>query len=620
MSKQVKAMAASVSASASRGSHSVASVPAGGVGTSVPIGGIAGGPNMPSRPTAAPRMVVAIAKPEAQLRAGPTTIASASGMEVDGLNAVLAQAGVSLRPLFGDTEERLKAKSVAAAAAAPSATSMASVDEPDLSLFYYADAPDADLERLAEQLAALPTMAGAYVAPRPELAAALPQEVLGPLELNAMQPSPVPALPATPDFVLRQGYLDGAPGGIDARYAWTVPGGGGAGVRVIDCEGAWRFTHEDLTTNQGGIIRTPTSDLSWRNHGTAVAGEIGGDRNTFGITGIAPDANIRGCSIFDTGGLPAAIVAATDQLSPGDVILLEVQYGHPARGYTAVEWWPAEYAAIRYAVNRGVIVVEAAGNGNNNLDDPAYNTPLAGFPTDWRNAFNRSVRDSGAVLVGAGAPPPGTHGRNIWGPDRSRLDFSNYGSSIDVQGWGREVTTTGYGDLQGGASEDGWYTDQFSGTSSASPIVVGALACVQGVLRSAGRIPLSPARARELLRSSGSPQQDAPGRPRTERIGNRPNLRQLIAQALQTGQWIGVQFTGVVPANSTKRWFTHSWPAHWHVLWTVVPTSPRPGAPQLSWSVQVERASDRSVTYWISITNLAPEDANIEARYAVVGW
>ena len=67
-----------------------------------------------------------------------------------------------------------------------------------------------------------------------------------------------------------------------------------------------------------------------------------------------------------------------------------------------------------------------------------------------------------------------------WGPDRSRLDFSNYGARVDVQGWGREVTTTGYGDLQGGLNEDLWYTDHFSGTSSASPVVVGALAANAG--------------------------------------------------------------------------------------------------------------------------------------------
>jgi len=104
---------------------------------------------------------------------------------------------------------------------------------------------------------------------------------------------------------------------------------------------------------------------------------------------------------------------------------------------------------------------------------------------------------------------------------------------VDAQAWGREVTTTGYGDLQGG-DEKLWYTDQFSGTSSASPIVVGTLACLQGVLRGQGRSLLTPATARGLLRSTGSPQVDAPGRPATQRIGNRPNLRQMIQQAIPT--------------------------------------------------------------------------------------
>jgi hypothetical protein len=58
--------------------------------------------------------------------------------------------------------------------------------------------------------------------------------------------------------------------------------------------------------------------------------------------------------------------------------------------------------------------------------------------------------------------------------------------------------------------------------------VVGALACVRGNRRARGLAPLTPSQARQRLRTTGSPQQDAPGRPRTQRIGNRPNLRQLI--------------------------------------------------------------------------------------------
>ena len=71
-----------------------------------------------------------------------------------------------------------------------------------------------------------------------------------------------------------------------------------------------------------------------------------------------------------------------------------------------------------------------------------------------------------------------------------------------------------------------WYTDVFSGTSSASPIVVGAIGCMQGALRAASRPLLTPAAARNILRTTGSPQQDEPGRPATQRVGNRPNLRQ----------------------------------------------------------------------------------------------
>jgi hypothetical protein len=179
------------------------------------------------------------------------------------------------------------------------------------------------------------------------------------------------------------------------------------------------------------------------------------------------------------------------------------------------------------------LVVEAAGNGSQNLDDAIYNRRPSGFPSWWKNPFNPANPSSRAIVVGAGAPPPGTHGRNH-GADRSRLGFSNYGRRVDAQGWGREVTTTGYGDLQGGGNKDLWYTDTFSGTSSASPMIVGALACVQGVIKKQASTLLTPESAISLLRTTGSPQLDTPGRPKTQRIGNRPNLRQMIQSATKT--------------------------------------------------------------------------------------
>jgi hypothetical protein len=558
------------------------------------------------------RELIVVAQPQAELRATREDVFSARGADVAPLEELLSSEGVSMRPLFGISEERLRTETSSLAATT-------GADVPDLSVYYRVDAPDERLDELAERLREQDVIEAAYVKP----------PVAPPQLLNEMAPrSEEPPL-HTPIFTARQGYLDAAPGGIDARFAWTQAGGRGTGVGIIDIEGAWRFTHEDLTQNQGGVVGgTESTDLGWRNHGTAVTGEFGGDNNTFGVTGICSDANVRAISIFGGIGSAGAIRRAADMLNPGNIILIELHRPGPRfnfenrddqRGFIAIEWWPDDFDAIRYAVSRGVIVVEAAGNGAENLDDAIYNTRPAGFPTNWTNPFNRANRDSGAVVVGAGAPPPNTHGQNH-GPDRSRLDFSNWGALIDAQGGGREVTTGGYGDLQGGANEDEWYTDRFSGTSSASPIVVGALGCVQGVLRARGRVPLSPARARELLRATGSQQQDAPGRPRTQRIGNRPDLRQLIARATETRTWVGVQFTGTIPAGQTSRWFTHSWPAHWHVVWTVVPTTPRAGAPQISWRVQVERASDSHITYWIVITNVSPSSVNIEARYAVLGW
>jgi hypothetical protein len=474
------------------------------------------------------RELIVIAEPEAGLRVEDRSVASIADADVAPLANLLTSTGAVLRPLFGLSEDRLKLRASMLASAT-------GVLPPDLSTFYRVEATDERLEELAEELRGHDAIHAAFIKPAAEL----------PQRLNDMLPAAEPAPPATTDFTPRQQYLNAAPGGIDARFAWTVKGGGGTGVRIIDIEGAWRFSHEDLLQNQGGVVAGTQSPLiNWRNHGTAVVGEFGGDRNGFGITGICPDANVRAISIFGNTppgwGSAAAIRQAADMLNQGDIILIELHFPGPRfnfkerndqLGYIAAEWWPDNLAAIQYAISRGVIVVEAGGNGAENLDDPIYDInpapPHGPFPASWRNPFKRNPIDTGAIVVGAGAPPPGTHGNNF-GADRSRLDFSNYGSLFDVQGWGREVTTCGYGDLQGGVNEDLWYTDSFSGTSSASPIVVGALSCVQGALRASGKPLLTPARARTLLRSTGSPQQDGPNGPRTQRIGNRPDLRQML--------------------------------------------------------------------------------------------
>lgn len=492
------------------------------------------------------RELIVIVRPQAGLRVTREGVTSIEGVDITPMANLLASEGVTLEPLFGESEERIKHE---AASLAPTTD----VTVPDLSIYYRVRAPDERLDELAERLRELEIVEAAYVKPPAEPPVAIEKYAE---MLNDLLPLAEEAPIITPDFTGRQGYLDAAPRGVYARFAWTKAGGRGAGVNIIDIEWGWNFTHEDLTQNQGGVVSgTNSSD---NNHGTAVLGEFSGDLNTFGIIGICPDARVSAVSLV-THLTSSAIRIAANRLQPGDIMLLEVHRAGPRHnftrvpanrdattpGYIAIEWWPDDYDAIRYAVGRGIIVVEAAGNGAENLDDAIYDSRPAGFPASWRNPFNSANPSSGAIIVGAGNPPAGTHGRNrqpiTQEPyvDRARCAFSNYGSRVDAQGWGWEVTTTGYGDLQGGTNRNQWYGDQFSGTSSASPIVVGALGCVQGYLRAKGKPLLTPAQARTKLRATGSPQQDGPGwtesrwgahppRPRTQQIGNRPDLKQLI--------------------------------------------------------------------------------------------
>lgn len=327
-------------------------------------------------------------------------------------------------------------------------------------------------------------------------------------------------LAPTPNLTAQQRYLQAAPIGIDALHAWTRPGGRGETVRIVDIESGWNFGHEDLRENANGVILGGNVNSD---HGTAVLGIFSGDSNAFGISGIASDAVAMAASADWDGfkwNAAASIKFAADRLKPGDVILLEMHAPRPGipntpsqKGFVAVEYWMPEFVAIQYAVAKGVHVIEAAGNGGENYDSPIYGT-----------LFSRQARDSGAILVGAGQPPRAPQ-------PRSRIDWSNCGSRVDVQGWGLDIVTTGgretnYHDLVDSPDASRCYTQSFGGTSGASPIVVGTVACIGGALAAAGRPQLTPLAMRQLLAETGTPQMDAPNFPAaSNNIGPLPNLR-----------------------------------------------------------------------------------------------
>lgn len=353
-------------------------------------------------------------------------------------------------------------------------------------------------------------------------------------DVEQVQRVPLPvSLPLPGDYTPQQLYRQSVPTGINADSVYLVYQNKGAGVKICDVESNFNRNHADLPAiTLIGPAPIGLNDTSTFAHGTAVLGAIAAMDNGWGTTGIAPDCKAYFSSVYTgiTGfNIAAAITRTLDTLEPGDVLLLEQQTIGPNTDFTAppqaqlglipVEWQVAVYNAIKLAVGKGIIVVEAAGNGRQNLGDRIYTKGNGGhYPFVPAN-------NSGAIIVGAG----GVGGR---AEPRSRLVFSNYGSRVDLQGNGELVTTTGYGDLYHAEGQDYYYSGVFGGTSSASPIVASAVVLLQSVYKSHNNgAVLSPAQVLAILKATGKPQL-AGVAPVSQNIGPLPDVYAAIKKAL----------------------------------------------------------------------------------------
>lgn len=437
---------------------------------------------------------------------------------------------------------------------------------------------------LARSLAALPNVERAYVEGLVTNAGYSDQYVKYKDDAYAAELAPED-FNKFPSPYRHQGYLDKAPYGIDARYAWGFLGGDGAGTSVTAVQTSWNPNHQDLLSHAivtvGGVNKYTLSapDHDAGDHGTSMLGIVCGDdaNPEGGIVGIAPHvSSVQMCSSFQ---LPPqseltyadAILRAIDHMSAGDVLLLPLQVEGKTKvagGRTYIQQLPIESEAatrdaIKQATANGIIVVEGAGNGvavweDGQAVDPqphdlnAGGVNLEAFKdaiTD-RHVLNRHSRaqfdDSGAIMVGAafasavGEPELVAHVRadKIYLNDVSETlnwiksdgSGSNYGSRVDCYAWGQRVFTarpTGNIPNQSAPAEKRYGAT--AATSGASAIIAGAALCIQGIHKALHQVPLLPADMRRALSdtATGTPQDTTivPGP-----IGVMPDLRRVVGK------------------------------------------------------------------------------------------
>jgi hypothetical protein len=304
-----------------------------------------------------------------------------------------------------------------------------------------------------------------------------------------------------------QNYLYPAPEGIDSCYAWKIKGGKGKGkVRFIDVEQGWNPTHKWLD-----IQTLPLSGISkdsFGEHGSSVMSVIKTKEGSSFGKGIVPEAKGYIISQWRPDGSlnePDAILSAISYLNFGDILLLESQSYHPD---TQNKLWPVEiqdanFQVIRLATALGIIVIEAAGNGDpygragNNLDLFTSNGKRVLYP------FGNDFRDSGALIVAAASP---------FSPHQPGM-YSNFGERINCY-------------ASGEASAD-LSTGKLTGTSSASAIIAGAAIAIQSISETNFNTRIGPAEMRSVVGSDiyGTP--SAQGK-KQDKIGVMPDLKKII--------------------------------------------------------------------------------------------
>jgi subtilisin family serine protease len=184
-------------------------------------------------------------------------------------------------------------------------------------------------------------------------------------------------------------------------------------------------------------------------HGSHVAGIIGADRsNSLGVMGVADNVLIMGVRNTPNGDerdkdVANAIRYATDNGAK----VINMSFG---KSYSPDKATVDE--AVKYAVSKDVLIVQAAGNENEDID--VENN----FPS--RKYLNGEIA-AGYITVGASG---------LVDNETLKADFSNFGkTSVDVFAPGVKINST---------TTENTYKKE-DGTSMAAPVVTGLAALIR---------------------------------------------------------------------------------------------------------------------------------------------
>ncbi|WP_396173241.1 S8 family peptidase [Flavobacterium sp.] len=322
------------------------------------------------------------------------------------------------------------------------------------------------------------------------------------LSLQPVRP-PFDIAPVTPNFELFQTYL-GANPGVNMTFAWNL-NVTGSGIKIRDIEYGFNKNHEELhqinTFLATGMTINSAASVDFTEHGTATFGTVIGHKGLYGISGLAygatemilfPEWQISGYNrVF-------AVSQAIANSVLGDVIIYEMQTGGQGGQFVPAEFNTLIWDLTAAASASGIIVVAAAGNGAQNLNSTYY-----------QNYMN--LGNSGAIIVGAGTS-------NL---SHNRIFYSTFGTRVDVQGWGENLFTTGYGDAQNIGNDFNQYYTNFAGTSSATAMVAGCVVVLQSYHFSLTGGYLTGPQMRTILKDTGVPQ----GNAASGNIGPLPNIQ-----------------------------------------------------------------------------------------------